>query len=105
MENLRDHVAGRLRELRKQQGITPEQASARVGCIPSSSYIRRVEKGLSLPSLEALAGMCTAYGTRLDRFFLDVYRGDPENGNGHGSKDKRSAKPRTSARLQQPKQI
>jgi transcriptional regulator with XRE-family HTH domain len=54
-------VAPRLRELRREGGLTLEEAAARVGLSPA--HLSRLETGRRQPSLPMLLALARAYGT------------------------------------------
>lgn len=68
----RDAIATHLKIVRELAGISPEEASLRLEGNPSPSYIRRLEKGEHSPTIEALAQLCEAYGTTLEKFFTSL---------------------------------
>ena len=51
-----------LRQARRQRNVTQEELAARGGL--DVSFISRVERGLQAPSLEVIAALATALGTK-----------------------------------------
>jgi transcriptional regulator with XRE-family HTH domain len=58
-------VAPRLRELRRESGLTLEAAAARVGLSPA--HLSRLETGHRQPSLPMLLALARAYGTTVSQ--------------------------------------
>lgn len=58
-------VAPRLRELRRESGLTLEAAAARVGLSPA--HLSRLETGQRQPSLPMLLALARAYGTTVSQ--------------------------------------
>lgn len=52
-------IGGRIRELRKRHGLTLEELAEEVGC--SASYLSRLERDVSAPTQNRLAGLCRVF--------------------------------------------
>ncbi|MBI5893984.1 MAG: helix-turn-helix domain-containing protein [Deltaproteobacteria bacterium] len=57
----------RMKELRKNQGLSQEQLAEKVDI--SSKYVSRVEMGYSFPSLDTLEKLASALNVELKDFF------------------------------------
>ena len=62
-------VRRRLREYRKQRGLTLKRLAEKAGCTPS--YLSQVEKGLTTPSLSMIGKLATALNVRVVDIFKD----------------------------------
>ncbi len=87
MEITRDAIATHLRMFRHLCGLSPEQAAARTKSV-SSSYVRRLEKGLNSPTLDTLVELLAAYDTTPAKFFSSM-----AISNGNSRKEKTCALP------------
>jgi transcriptional regulator with XRE-family HTH domain len=61
------HIGAKLRSLRLAKGISIKHAAIDLGIC--YSYLRFIEVGHQLPSLQALSGMCAYYDITLSKFF------------------------------------
>jgi transcriptional regulator with XRE-family HTH domain len=78
MDDLRDVLAAvgpKLRELRKQRGVTLAEVSRTTGI--SESTLSRLESGTRRPNLELLLPLAQAYGVPLDELVGAPHTGDP----------------------------
>ena len=78
-------IGARIREFRKQKGLTIEQLGGQYDL--STSYLSQIETGTRHGSIEAVKAIANALGVPLDQFFsgvdmkedeldlLEVYRG------------------------------
>lgn len=74
-----------LKLLRFQLGLTLEEVSQRAGL--TRSYLSKVERGLSTPSIESALAIANALGVSVDRLFgrsgeteeVSIFRADPAN--------------------------
>ena len=57
-------LGGRVRKLRKLQGMTQEQLAERVGI--SASFMGHIERGTRISSLETLVALCNALDVESD---------------------------------------
>lgn len=62
-------IQQRIREYRKQRGLTLKQLAERAGC--TQSYISQLEKGLTMPSLSMIGKLSAALGIRVVDLFVD----------------------------------
>lgn len=63
------NIGNRIRELRKERGISAKEIAVTLGV--SSSFISGIEKGTNKCSLENLDKICTVLGVSLAEFFAD----------------------------------
>lgn len=59
----------RLREVRKERGLTQEQLAERAGL--STHYVGNIEQAVRNPSLTSIIQICAALGITPDRLFAD----------------------------------
>ena len=69
-------IQERIREYRKERGLTLRQLAERAGCTPS--YISQLEKGLTVPSLSMVGKLAAALNTTVSDLFSELSNG--ENG-------------------------
>lgn len=62
-----EKVGERIRELRKQAGISARALASKAGL--TQSHLSKLETGAAKPSLEALERICRAMGVSLAEFF------------------------------------
>lgn len=67
------HIAMKLREFRKEAGMTPEQLGAKVN--RSGKTIEAYETGTSQPNGDMLIDLCKALGKPISAFFPPETRG------------------------------
>lgn len=60
-------IGAKLRELRRQQGLTLEQVANAAGC--SASFVSQIERGKVSPSLSTLKRMANVLGVQMAEFF------------------------------------
>jgi len=72
-------IQKRIREYRKERGLTLRQLAERAGCTPS--YISQLEKGLTVPSLSMVGRLATALNITVIDLFAEG--SDGEQGNWH----------------------
>lgn len=69
-------IGCRIRELRKEQGISAKEIAISLGVSPS--FISGIENGINKCSLENLDKICTTLGITLAEFFTDTQVSEPE---------------------------
>lgn len=67
MGQLRQQFAKRLKELRKQRGITQEELALATGL--SVSFIRSIEQGINAPSFDSLETLALALDINVYEMF------------------------------------
>lgn len=65
-------IADHLRSQRESKELSPEQVAAKSGNNISASYLRRVERAVSSPSIEVLMTLCEVYGITPSGFFTAI---------------------------------
>ena len=78
-----NYIGDRLREMRKREGWSQreliEHIRWRPETVTSVSYVSDIETGRTLPSLEALAALCSAFNLGLAAFFGGAGHEQPDN--------------------------
>ena len=69
---LRHAVAGKLRELRLERGITQERLAFLAGLHPT--YISMLERGLRMPSIDVVRKVAQALGTTMASLMAELER-------------------------------
>lgn len=72
VDNIVVKLAERLRIARQLAGLTPEAAAEASGNRISASYIRQLERGSYSPTVEAVAALCLAYKTTLEKLLASL---------------------------------
>lgn len=67
-------IQKRIREYRKERGLTLRQLAEKVGCTPS--FISQVEKGFTVPSLSMVGRLVTAFNINVIDLLGEVPDGD-----------------------------
>ena len=67
-------IQKRIREYRKERGLTLRQLAERAGCTPS--YISQLEKGLTVPSLSMVGKLASALHIPVIDLFSDLSNGE-----------------------------
>ncbi|MFS2138543.1 helix-turn-helix domain-containing protein [Duganella sp. Dugasp56] len=68
MTTIKSALGSRIRQLRKQKGLTQFQAAEAAGIDPKS--LSRLESGVFNPSIDTLQRLARAMGTEIEDFFL-----------------------------------
>jgi transcriptional regulator with XRE-family HTH domain len=68
-ESIRSKIGARIRDLRKEKGLSQGEVERRTGML--RCYICRIETGHNLPSLETIERFASALDVPLYRFFQD----------------------------------
>ncbi|HIW74464.1 MAG TPA: helix-turn-helix domain-containing protein [Firmicutes bacterium] len=63
-------VGRRIKQLRKQKGLTQEEIAELLGL--STTYYAAVEQGTSFPRLDNLVAIINCIGASADQIFMDV---------------------------------
>jgi len=71
-ERLGRQVGQRIRQLRRNAELTQEELAGLLGPNTSSITVSRYERGVRIPSLEAVDRLATALGTDLPSFFAGL---------------------------------
>lgn len=67
MDTTKELLGGRIKELRKQRGLTQDQLSEIIGIDPK--HVSRIEVGRSFPSLDTLEKIASALNVEFKDFF------------------------------------
>ena len=70
LQELARRLGQRIRQLRKDRGITLEKLAYECSTISSKGYLSNVERGNRLPSVKALAGLAERLGVELHDIFM-----------------------------------
>ena len=70
-------IQQRIREYRKERGLTLRQLAERAGCTPS--YISQLEKGLTVPSLSMVGRLAAALNITVIDLFSQLSNGEESN--------------------------
>ena len=57
-------LGGKIRQLRNQKGLTQEELAKRIGA--NKSYISRIEKGITVPSVATFYRIINALGLTIE---------------------------------------
>ena len=74
-QELAKKVGKRIREIRKQQGLSLEALALK--CDMSPSFVGHIERGLRCPTLHSIEAVCNGLGIGMAEIFMD----DPVNMN------------------------
>lgn len=69
----KDNIGYRIKEYRRLQHLTLEELAAKINCSPS--YLSRMERGASVPTIDRINALCDALGCRVSELF-----GEKESG-------------------------
>lgn len=62
-----------IKELREQHGLTQESFAERIGNSVKRQHVSAWEKGVQKPSVSSLAAIASAFGVKIDYFFIESH--------------------------------
>ena len=69
----KDSIGYQIKELRRRQHLTLEQLAAKISCSPS--YLSRMERGASVPTLDRIGALCEALNCSVTELFGELATG------------------------------
>ena len=77
MQDIYQIIGGRIKEYRKQAGLTQQELAEKLNC--SASFISRLETGSSMTSVQGLIELSAILNKSIASFFIDFNDCSPES--------------------------